>query len=115
PRSLPADDPAAYVAATIATAPARYTARATVPEPAQTVRARTGALPQRIHPIDDGHCTVDLTADDPRHIAVQLLNLGPHAKLKGRPELAHPLAELGRQLLRAAETLGEWDRPETEQ
>ncbi|MFC7304074.1 helix-turn-helix transcriptional regulator [Streptomyces monticola] len=87
-RELPAPDAAAYVAATIATAPARHTAQATVPEPAETVRARTGALPQRVRPVDDKHCTVDLAADDPRHIAVQLLLLGPQAAVRGTPQLA---------------------------
>ncbi|MER7468128.1 YafY family protein [Streptomyces sp. NPDC097981] len=106
-RELPAADPAAYVATSIATAPARYTAQAAVPLDAATVRARTGALPERVKPQDDHTCTVDISADNPLHIAVHLLTLGPDATLQGSPELAPHVEELGRQLLRAARTLGE--------
>lgn len=102
PRELPAADPAAFVARTIATAPARYKARATVPADAQTVRTRTGALPERITPAGDGSCTVDISADRPLRIAQHLLNLGPDAALQTDPELAPYLAALGRQLLDAA-------------
>ncbi|MFD7907064.1 helix-turn-helix transcriptional regulator [Kitasatospora sp. NPDC059747] len=108
-RELPGGDPAAHVAATIAAAPARYTARATVPEPAETVRARTGALPDRLHALDAHTTTVDLSADDPLHIAAQLLTLGPTATLHGPSELAPHIEELGRQLLRAARALSAAD------
>ncbi|MEU5002420.1 transcriptional regulator [Streptomyces sp. NPDC021622] len=113
PRELPADDPAAHVATTIATAPARYTARATVPLDAATVRARTGALPERVRPQGDHTCTVDISADNPLHIAVQLLNLGAGAILHGSPELAPHLEELGRQLFGAGRTLS--DAPSREE
>ncbi|MFE0100579.1 helix-turn-helix transcriptional regulator [Streptomyces sp. NPDC059009] len=107
PRELPADDPAAYVAATIARTPTRYPARATVPLDAATVRARTGALPERVQPRDEHTCTVDISADNPLHIAVHLLTLGPGTTLHGPDELAPHLEELGRQLLGAARTLRE--------
>ncbi|MGD3111500.1 helix-turn-helix transcriptional regulator [Streptomyces sp. YGL11-2] len=113
-RDLPADDPAAYVARTIASAPARYTARATVPEPAETIRARTGALPDRLHVLDAHTTAVDLASDNPLHIAVQLLTLGPHTTLQAAPDLAVKIAELGRQLTRAAETEHTTDHDRTE-
>ncbi|GAA2680121.1 helix-turn-helix transcriptional regulator [Streptomyces lunalinharesii] len=110
-RELPGGDPAGYVAATIAAAPARHTLQATVPLDAATTRARTNALPQRIHPVDDHHCNVDLAADDPLHIAVQLLTLGPeatvHPAAHTRPELAAQLEELSERLLRAARAVTE--------
>lgn len=107
PRELPAANPAAYVATTIATAPARYTARATVPLDATTVRARTGALPERVQPQGDHTCTVDLSAHNPLHIAIHLLTLGPDTTLQGPGNLAPHLEKLGRQLLSAARRLSE--------
>ncbi|GAA2716340.1 MULTISPECIES: YafY family protein [Streptomyces] len=116
PRELPAPDPAAFVARTIARAPARYRARATVPTDAQTIRTRTGALPERITPTGDNSCTVDISADNPLHIAQHLLNLGPDTTLQADPELAPHLAALGRQLLQAAQAITEApDAPDTGQ
>ncbi|MFF2786271.1 WYL domain-containing protein [Streptomyces sp. NPDC058049] len=60
-RTLPAPDPAAFVAAKVATAPARHRAVATVHAPAVAVLARTQGLPGRVTPIDDATCTVDLS------------------------------------------------------
>ncbi|MEW2576430.1 helix-turn-helix transcriptional regulator [Streptomyces syringium] len=105
PRDLPAPDAATYVATTIATAPARHTVRATVPADAETIRAHTGALPDRVHPHDDGTCTVDLAGQDPLHIATQLLALGPATAFHGSPELAVPLRESAEHLLRVARAL----------
>ncbi|MGI5530021.1 helix-turn-helix transcriptional regulator [Streptomyces syringium] len=107
PRELPATDPAAYVAQRIAAAPARYTFRATVPADAATVRARTHSLPGRVQPLDEHTSTLDLAADDPEHIAQQLLSvdLGPEDSIHGTPALAFHLEQAGRRLLRAADAL----------
>ncbi|AJC58482.1 transcriptional regulator [Streptomyces sp. 769] len=107
PRELPAPDAAAYVAARLAAAPARYTFHATVPADADTVRARTWSLPGRVHPLDDHTSTLDLAADNPHHIAEQLLaiDLGPDDTINGTPELAAYLEQLGNRLLRAARAL----------
>ncbi|GAA0442139.1 YafY family protein [Streptomyces sp. NPDC046215] len=63
PHPVPGDDPAAYVADKIATAPTRYRAIATVQAPADTVRRRTWALPGRIEPLDENTCTVDCSSN----------------------------------------------------
>ncbi|MFI9234473.1 helix-turn-helix transcriptional regulator [Streptomyces rimosus] len=107
PRALPAPDAAAYVAERLAAAPARYTLHATVPADAATVRARTYSLPGRVQPVDETTSTLDLAADNPRHIAEQLLgiDLGPAESIKGTPALAPHLERLGRRLLRAARAL----------
>ncbi|MFF4605143.1 helix-turn-helix transcriptional regulator [Streptomyces sp. NPDC001339] len=105
PRPLPAPDPATFVARTIARAPVRHHARATVPADADTLRQRTGALPDRITPTGNGTCTVDLSADQPLHIAQRLLALGSNATLEADPELAPHLAALGQQLLDAAQNI----------
>ncbi|MEH6375301.1 hypothetical protein V7793_13340 [Streptomyces sp. KLMMK] len=84
---------AAYVAARPAAAPACYTFHATVPADAdaETVRARTYALPDRVRPLDETTSTLDLAADNPHHIAEQLLGIG--------------LGPLAHRLLRAARAL----------
>ncbi|WP_424889038.1 helix-turn-helix transcriptional regulator [Streptomyces sp. XH2] len=107
PRELPAPDAAAYVAARLAAAPTRYTLHATVPADAATVRARTYALHDRVHPLDETTSTLDLAADNPQHIAEQLLgiDLGPEDTIHGTPELAPHLEQLGQRLLRAARAL----------
>ncbi|MBH1934431.1 transcriptional regulator [Streptomyces sp. AV19] len=107
PRALPAPDAAAYVAERLAAAPARYTFHATVPADANTVRARTWSLPGRVRPVDDRTSTLDLAADNPHHIAEQLLgiDLGPDESIEGSPELAAHLEQLGNRLLRAARAL----------
>ncbi|MEU8893326.1 WYL domain-containing protein [Streptomyces sp. NPDC048442] len=69
PRTTPGGDPAAYVTSKIATAPTRYRAVATVHAPAETVRARTWALADRIRPLDDNTCTLDASADTLPRIA----------------------------------------------
>ncbi|MEV0368996.1 transcriptional regulator [Streptomyces sp. NPDC050636] len=107
PRELPATDTAAYVAARIAAAPARYTIHATALADAAAVRARTYSLPGRVHPLDDHTSALDLAADSPHQIARQLLGvtLDPDGVVRGTPELAPHLEELGNGLLRAARAL----------
>ncbi|MCC3778827.1 hypothetical protein K6I33_004132, partial [Streptomyces sp. UNOB3_S3] len=71
------------------------------------VRARTYSLPDRVHPLDETTSTLDLAADNPHHIAEQLLgiDLGPEDTIHGTPELAPHLEQLGQRLLRAARAL----------
>ncbi|MFF4948473.1 helix-turn-helix transcriptional regulator [Streptomyces chattanoogensis] len=115
PRELPSPDAAAYVAARLVAAPARYTFHATVPADAETVRARTWSLPGRVHPLDDHTSTLDLAANNPHHIAEQLLtiDLGPTHTINGTPELAPYLEKLGQRLLRAARALTGQDDADT--
>ncbi|MEU8546305.1 WYL domain-containing protein [Streptomyces roseoverticillatus] len=107
PRPLPAADAAAFLAARIAAAPARYTLTATVPLDAETLRARPGTLPDRVRSVDEHTSTLDLTADDPRHLAAQLFRLDPGSTVHGPAELAPHLEELGQLLLRTARALAQ--------
>lgn len=92
PRELPAPDPITYVADSIRTTPYRYTARATVSAPAETITARLPtSIPGRVQPLDDHTCTVTLGADSPETIATDLLALDAPFILDAPPEL---LAEL---------------------
>ncbi|MFD9637123.1 helix-turn-helix transcriptional regulator [Streptomyces violascens] len=111
PRELPAPDAAAYVAERLAAAPARYTLHATVPADAETARAHTHSLPGRVQPLDNHTSTLDLAADNPHHIAQQLLtiDLGPTHTIHGTPQLAPHLEQSGNRLLRAAHALTQQD------
>ncbi|MFD7233736.1 helix-turn-helix transcriptional regulator [Streptomyces syringium] len=102
PRTLPGPDPAAYVAAKIATAPVRYRAVATVHAPADTIRARTWALADRIQPLDDSTCTVDCSADALPRIARTLAALDTDYTLDADPAVLAHLHAAGQRTLRAA-------------
>ncbi|AJT69929.3 hypothetical protein T261_8336 [Streptomyces lydicus] len=103
PRELPTPDPAAYVASKIATAPARYRAIATVHAPADTVLARTQALPDRITPIDATTCTVDLSGDSLTRIAQLIAALDADGTLDADPEVFEHLRATARRTLRLTE------------
>ncbi|KAA6223363.1 WYL domain-containing transcriptional regulator [Streptomyces albofaciens JCM 4342] len=87
PRPVPGDDPAAYVADKIATAPARYRAIATVHASADTVRRRTWALATRVRPRDETTCTVDCSSNHLPGIAQTLAALDADYTLDADPEV----------------------------
>ncbi|MFD3697945.1 helix-turn-helix transcriptional regulator [Streptomyces sp. NPDC058646] len=103
PRALPdpGPDPAAYVAAKIATAPVRYHAVATVHAPAETVRARTWALATRIQPLDEGSCTLDCSADTLPRVAQVLATLDADYTLDADPAVVDHLHAAAQRTLRA--------------
>ncbi|MFG1791230.1 helix-turn-helix transcriptional regulator [Nocardia sp. NPDC049149] len=105
PRDLPARDPATYVAESLAQATATFQLRATIATDAATVRARTWILAERVQPVDENTCTVDLAADNPRDIAVHLIDLGEATTINGSPDLAPHLIRWAHLLLDTAETL----------
>ncbi|WP_107655612.1 helix-turn-helix transcriptional regulator [Nocardia suismassiliense] len=105
PRELPATDPAAYVAARLATAPTRYRLQVNVPIDAATAAARAYALPDRVHAVDDHTSCLDLSSDNARDIAAQLLGLAPDATVTGTPTLAPHLEQLGQFLIDAAHAI----------
>jgi predicted DNA-binding transcriptional regulator YafY len=92
PRELPDSDPITYVAKSIRTTPYRYTARATVSAPAETIAARlNSAIPGRVQPLNDHTCTVTLGADSPEPIAADLITLSAPFTLDAPPELLDKL------------------------
>ncbi|MFC0842334.1 helix-turn-helix transcriptional regulator [Streptomyces noboritoensis] len=99
-RSLPAPDPAAFVAAKIATAPARHRAVATVHAPAAAVLARTQGLPGRVIPIDDATCTVDLSGGSLSRIAQLMAALDADYTLDADPEVVGYLRAAAERTLR---------------
>ncbi|MFJ3856805.1 helix-turn-helix transcriptional regulator [Streptomyces sp. NPDC090085] len=76
PRPVPDEDPAAYVAGKIASAPVRHRAIATLREGADAVRRRTFSLATRIQEAGPDSCTVDCSGDHLPGIAQILTALG---------------------------------------
>jgi predicted DNA-binding transcriptional regulator YafY len=100
PRELPEGDPVEHVRHAIASTPYRYTVRATVPVPADAVRARLPmSLLVRIQPIDETSCTVALGADSIEQLVRDLVTLGPGTRLDASPEVLARLQDVGRWLL----------------
>ncbi|MEU7648081.1 helix-turn-helix transcriptional regulator [Streptomyces huasconensis] len=102
PRPIPCGDPAAYVATKLATAPARYRAVATVQAPAETVRRRTGALPDRVTSLDGNSCTVDCSGNYLPGIAQHLAALDADYTLDADPQVIAYLRRAAERLRQAA-------------
>lgn len=102
PRRLPAADPAAYVATKIATAPAKHRAIATVQASAETVRRRTSALPDRITPLGDQSCEVDLSDDSLPRIAQHLAAIAADYTLEADPDVLEHLRTMAYRALDAS-------------
>ena len=103
PRELPAPDAGAYVSRTVAAAPYRHTARATVQAAAEAVLARLPtALPGRVEALDEHTCVVRFGADSLDRIALELVALGADFTLDGPPELLDHLRVVAERLLRPA-------------
>ncbi|MGI5341451.1 helix-turn-helix transcriptional regulator [Streptomyces sp. CA-181903] len=109
PGAVPGQDPAAYVARKIATAPVRHRALVTVHAPADTVRRRTGALADRVRPLDDTTCAVDCSGDSLSRIAQTLAAVDADYTLDADPEVTdhlHRTAERTRRALHTAVRTG---------
>jgi predicted DNA-binding transcriptional regulator YafY len=102
PRPLPDGGAATYVGRSLAAAPYRHTALATVRAPADTVLACLSTpLPGKVTALDAGSCTVHLGADDLGLISHDLLDisrLGVAVTLDGPPELLAALRSVGTAL-----------------
>jgi hypothetical protein len=103
-RELPAGDPAEHVRQTIASTPYRYSVRATVPLPADAVRARLPmSITARIRPLDAASCSVLLGGDSLEHLVRDVVTLGPGTRLEGSPEVLAQLRDVGRWLSEVAD------------
>jgi predicted DNA-binding transcriptional regulator YafY len=63
PRALPGDDPAAFVQASIASAPARHEVEVLVAAPADPIRRRVGQWAE-VETVGDASCRVRMRSDD---------------------------------------------------
>ncbi|MCI2418092.1 WYL domain-containing protein [Saccharopolyspora sp. K220] len=105
PRDLPAESAAEYLRRSIADAAYRYTAQVTVHTPAETVLEHLHLLlPQRVAPIDDRSCTVQLSEETlaaiTRHI-IELADLDAELIIDAPAELRRQLDARIRQVLNA--------------
>jgi predicted DNA-binding transcriptional regulator YafY len=103
PRTLPAEDAAAYVKQSLATAPYRYEARVTVHAAADEVRARRW-LGGTVEPIDDATCLLSTSDDHLDWLAMRIAMLGWEYEVHGPPELVERLREIAGRIGRAVES-----------
>ena len=111
PRELPARDPADHVRQTITSTPYRYPLRATVPAPAEVVRARLPmSISARVQPLDESSCTVLLGADSLDRLVRDVVALGPGAEVDASPEVLAHLRNVGRRLVEQSGGAGSRDQ-----
>ncbi|MFI9307284.1 helix-turn-helix transcriptional regulator [Streptomyces triculaminicus] len=101
PRPVPGDDPAAFVADRLSTAPTRHRAVATVHAPADHIRARTRGLATRLRPAGENTCFLDASDDSLPRIAQTLAGLDTDYTLDADPDVIAYLRDTARRALRA--------------
>jgi predicted DNA-binding transcriptional regulator YafY len=102
PRALPNDDPAAFVAANLSGAPARYQARVTLHAPASDVAERALFAGSTVEAIDDRSCELRTSDDSLDWLAVRVGILGVDFEVHEPPELVARMRELAGRFGRAA-------------
>jgi predicted DNA-binding transcriptional regulator YafY len=103
PRTLPAEDAAAYVQQGLAGAGSRYEARVTVHASADDIAARLPWVAGALEPIDGDRCEYRTADDDLEWLALRIAMLGVDADVHEPPELVAQLKLLAGRLRRAAE------------
>jgi predicted DNA-binding transcriptional regulator YafY len=101
PRTLPAKDPAAYVAANLSGAPTRYQARITLHAPVQAVRDRRH-LWGTVAAIDERTCEYRTNDDSLEWLAMRIGMLGIAFEVHEPPELVEWFRTLAERFARAA-------------
>ncbi|MGW4368989.1 helix-turn-helix transcriptional regulator [Nocardia takedensis] len=96
-RTLPGDDPVAFVMRDIAGAGWKVQARVTVLAPARTVIERINPAVGVVEPVDEHTCTLLTGADALETIAVYLSMLMMDFRVDGPPELVEHLRTLARR------------------
>jgi predicted DNA-binding transcriptional regulator YafY len=99
PRSLPADDPAAYLREHMLGRASTYAVVATVHLPARDVRARFPGV--EVEEVDERTCRVSGLDDTLEYLAFHLLQLGCRFEVREPPELVAHLRELHDRIGRA--------------
>jgi predicted DNA-binding transcriptional regulator YafY len=102
PRTLPAEDAAAYVARSITGAPTRYEARVTLHVAAREIASRVPPHWGVIEPIDAHTCEYRTGDDDLGWLALRIAILGVDFEVHEPPELVEWLRQLAERLDRAA-------------
>ncbi|MER5264336.1 YafY family protein [Actinosynnema sp. NPDC002837] len=99
PRTLPSDDPAAYLAEHMLSRAPTYTAVATVHLPARDVRARFPGADVEV--VDERTCVLRNFSDTVEYLAFHLVQLGCEFEVHEPPELVRHLRELHDRVGRA--------------
>ena len=102
PRALPNDDPAAFVAANLSGAPARYQARVTLFASADEVAERALFAGSTVEAIDERTCELRTSDDSLDWLAVRVGILGVDFEVHEPPELVERVRELAARFERAA-------------
>ncbi|WP_433200129.1 helix-turn-helix transcriptional regulator [Nocardia sp. CA-107356] len=103
PRSLPAADPAAYVAGRRTNwGTPSFRVRVTIQAPVRRAAGRLGDSPGDIVPIDDDSCLLDVTRDDdPTWLAYRLIDLGADFQVHEPPVLVDRLRTIATRITNA--------------
>jgi predicted DNA-binding transcriptional regulator YafY len=99
-RTLPAEDAAAYVKQSLATATYRYEARVIIHAPADEVRERRW-LGGTVEPIDETSSRLVTSDDNLEWLAMRIAMLGWDYELEGPPEVADRLRAIAERIHRA--------------
>jgi predicted DNA-binding transcriptional regulator YafY len=102
PRQPPADDVAAYVSQSIASAPYRHQARILVRAPAAEVARRTSPAAGRLEAVDEHSCVLHTGSDSLDELALYVAIKGFDFEVLDPPELVPVLRALADRLTRAA-------------
>jgi predicted DNA-binding transcriptional regulator YafY len=102
PRQPPADDVAAYVSQSIASAPYRYQARILVRAPAAEVARRASPAAGRLEAVDENSCVLHTGSDSLDELALYVALKGFDFEVLDPPELVPVVRALADRLGRAA-------------
>ncbi len=105
PRTLPADDAAAFVRAGIDSLPAPYTVEAVVHAPGATVRDQIGRW-GTVEDVDEQRCLLRMTSESLDWPAMALGAVGADFEVLAPPELLDHLRDWGDRFSRATATNG---------
>jgi predicted DNA-binding transcriptional regulator YafY len=101
PRALPNDDPAAFVAANLSGAPARYQARVTLFAPLAEVAQQALFTGSTVEAIDERTCELRTSDDSLDWLAVRVGMLGVDFEIHEPPELLERVRDLAARFERA--------------
>jgi predicted DNA-binding transcriptional regulator YafY len=99
--TLPGQDPAAFVAQSITSAPTRFEARVTVHAPAEEIASRLRFYGGEVRALDLGTCEYRAGDDNLAWLALRILMLGVDFQVHQPPELVEHMRALASRLERA--------------
>jgi predicted DNA-binding transcriptional regulator YafY len=103
PRTLPSDDPAAYVSQSISSAPYRYQARILIHAPVEAVAQRSSPTAGRLEGVDQHSCVLHTGSNSLDELALYLGLKGFDFQVLHPPELVPVLRTLSDRLREAAD------------